>query len=370
MIKLLEFVFFICSVCTALAADPEFGHPFFRTFTAHDYGEVNQIFSVAEDPQGRMLFGGKNAVVVFDNNRWETIPAPGTGYIRSLDVDSRGLVWFSSSTLIGYLSRVDGEYRAVKVYNGSFGSDCRVVVDGGQVYFSTETGLLIWNNGHISQQPWSIDSMNRTLALSHGKIWIGDRNGAIYELDGDRFNKISESPPANAGPIRAIADCPIGDGLIVRSSGIFQKTGATLVPWRTDVDSLLKSSAILYAKWIQGKYLAVLVQNSGVYLLNDEGDLVESFTINPSLADAGFETIGEDRDGGLWVCTDTELTRIQFGVGCTEFDHELGLPKGFITGVGRYQGKVYTTTQHGVYVLKSGRRWVRSGPFRSVRRPE
>ena len=351
MIKLIAFAFFLFSLCTASAASREFGHLLFRTFNAHDYGEVGQIFSVTEDPQGRMLFGGKNAVVAFDNNRWETIPAPGVGYIRSLAVDSHGVVWFGSSTQLGYLSKIDGEYRAATVYNGSFGSDCRVILDGDQVYFSTETGLLVWKNGHPSQQPWPINSLNRSLALSHGKIWIGDANGSIYEFDGDRFNKIAESSPTTARAIRAIVDCPISDGLIVRSSGLSQKIGATLAPWRTDIDSLLMSSVILDAKWIQGKYLAVVVRNRGVYLLNREGNLVENFTVNPGVADAGFETVGEDRDGGLWVCTDTELTRIQCGAGCTEFDHEQGLPKGFITGVGRCQGKIYAATQHGVYVL-------------------
>jgi hypothetical protein len=59
--------------------------------------------------------------------------------------------------------------------------------------------------------------------------------------------------------------------------------------------------------------------------------------------------------GGLWVGTDTEITRIQFAAGYTEFDHELGLLKGFITGVTRYQGKIYAATQHGIYVLSPGR---------------
>ena len=95
---------FICSVCTALALDREFGHPPFRTFTAHDYGEVGQIFAVIEDPEGRMLFGCQDAILAFDNNRWETIPAPGTGFIRWLAVDDRGVVWFRSNTQIGYLS--------------------------------------------------------------------------------------------------------------------------------------------------------------------------------------------------------------------------------------------------------------------------
>jgi hypothetical protein len=214
-------------------------------------------------------------------------------------------------------------------------------------------GWFFWNNGHIYQQPWPTNSfLQFSLVLSHSKIRVGDRSGCIYELEGNRFNKIAESPPTDAGLIRTIVDCPIGDGLIVRRSGIFQKTGSTVVPWKTDIDSVLQGSRIFDAKWVLGKYLAILVLNSGVFLLDQQGHLVESFTVNTGLADAGFEAAGEDRDGGLWVCTDTEITRIQFGAGCTAFDHEVGLP-GFITGISRYQGKIYATIQHGVYVLKT-----------------
>jgi hypothetical protein len=129
------------------------------------------------------------------------------------------------------------------------------------------------SHGRNSDAPFS-------LTLSHGRIRIGDRNGSVYELQEDRLNKIADSPATNAGQSVAIVDCPIDDGLIVRQSGIFKKTGATLVPWQTDIDSLLKGSATFYAKWIQGEYLAVLVQNSGVFLLNQEGHLVANFTVN------------------------------------------------------------------------------------------
>jgi signal transduction histidine kinase/CheY-like chemotaxis protein len=364
MIKLIAFAFFLFSFCTTLAANREFGHPLFRTFNAHDYGDAYEIYAVTEDEEGRMLFGCQDAILAFDNNRWETIPAPETGYIRWLAVDSQGLVWFGSSTQIGYLTRIDGKYLLVKVYHGSFGPESRGVVTGGQLVLSTETGLIIWRNGHISQQPWSTDLMKPfSLALCQGKIRIGDRKGSIYEFDGNHFNKIAESPPTNAGEIRAIVDCPIGDGLVVRSSGIFQKINATLVPWKTDIDSLLKGSVIFHAKWILDKYLAVLVQNSGVYLLDREGHLVESFTVSGGLPDAGFEATGEDRDAGLWVCTDTEITRIQCGVGYTEFDHELGLPKGFVNIVAGYEGKVCTATQRGLYVLKTDEDVAQSAHF-------
>jgi signal transduction histidine kinase/CheY-like chemotaxis protein len=354
MIEFFGFLVLILSANLAEAGEREFGHPLFRTFTARNYGEVGQIFAVAEDPEGPMLFGCQDAILAFDNSRWATISAPGIGFVRSLAADNQGIVWFSSSTQIGYLSRVDGEYRLVNVYKGSLGQASRVLVADGRPYFVSDAGLLFWNNGHISQEPWPTDWINPySSGVCRGKIWVCDRDGSIYEFDGDKFNKIAESPPGSAGEVRGIVDCPIGDGLMFRSSGIFRKTGATLVPWPTDIDSLLKRSPLFDAKWIGGKYLVVLVQNRGVYLLNQEGHLVESFTVNSGLADAGFLTVAEDQDGGLWAGTDTEITRVQCASGYTEFDHELGLPKGFVTGVTRYQGKIYTATQDGVYVLKA-----------------
>ena len=98
MIKLIAVAFFLFSFGTALAANREFGHPLFRTFNAHDYGDAYEIYAVTEDQEGRMLFGCQDAILAFDNNRWETIPAPETGYIRWLAVDSQRLSLGSGSS--------------------------------------------------------------------------------------------------------------------------------------------------------------------------------------------------------------------------------------------------------------------------------
>src|ERR1700751_1754219 len=98
MTKFFGLLVLVCWADVALGTDCEFGHPLFRTFTARDYGEVGQIFAVTEDPEGPMLFGCQDAILVFNNNRWATISAPGTGFVRSLAADDQGIVWFSSST--------------------------------------------------------------------------------------------------------------------------------------------------------------------------------------------------------------------------------------------------------------------------------
>jgi hypothetical protein len=42
----------------------EFGHPLFRTFNAHDYGDAYEIYAVTEDEEGRMLFGCQDDISV------------------------------------------------------------------------------------------------------------------------------------------------------------------------------------------------------------------------------------------------------------------------------------------------------------------
>jgi hypothetical protein len=239
MINLFALIIFICSACLALASERELGHPLCRTFTAHDYVEgLGQISSITEDPQGRILFGCEDAILVFDKNRWEPIATPETVYIRSFAADRDGVIWFSNSTQIGYLSRVDGGYRRVKVYEGSLG-DSRVIVNGDRLYFTSDSGLLTWDNCDMSQQPLATDAMTKfSAAAVHGKICSGDRNGSIYEPDGGRITKIAESSSAEAGKVLAIVDCPIGDALIVRSLGTFRKTGAT--PYRRQPTSILR----------------------------------------------------------------------------------------------------------------------------------
>src|SRR5260221_7451655 len=214
-----------------------------------------------------MLFGYEDAILVFDNNRWETISTPETGFIRSFAADNHGVVWFSSSTEIGYLSRIDGRYGVVKVYDGPLGIDSRIIVDGDRLYFTSDAGLLSWNNGHMSQQPWPTDAMTKfSAAVVHGRIWAGDRNGSIYEFDGGGFTRIAESSSTDAGNVLAIVDCPIGDVLIVRSLGIFWKNRATLVPWPNDIDSLLESARSFPAQRKIGEYLAGFIPKNGHYL--------------------------------------------------------------------------------------------------------
>ena len=61
MIALFGFLILILCANVVDASGPEFGHPLFRTFTAHDYGDAYEIYAATQDQEGRMLFGCQDA---------------------------------------------------------------------------------------------------------------------------------------------------------------------------------------------------------------------------------------------------------------------------------------------------------------------
>ena len=353
MSKFVGLVTFLCGISLVRASDNELGHPLFKTFSVRDYGQLGPTLAVTQDRQGRMLFGYRDAFAIFDNNRWETIAAPGIGAIRSLAADRLGRVWFSSERTLGYISKVGGVYHVAKIEWGNFGRFPKIIMQNDDLYVATQDRLLLWNHERFSRLAWPADSIApASLTVFHGKITVADQTGSMYQANEGEFKKIAQAPFPDLGPVRAIVDCPIDEGLVVSRSGIFRKIGFVLSPWKSEIDPLLKRFQVYDAEWLLNKYVVIVLQNSGVYLLDRKGHLVGSLTLSNGLEDAGLRAVAQDRDGGLWICSDSEITRLQCETGCTEFDHQVGLPRGIITGVARYQGTIYITSSQGIYLLK------------------
>ena len=71
-----------CVTARLSAASPdrrnEFGTPIIQNYTASDYGEEAQIFSIAQDRRGVMYFGLLRSIAEFDGQHWRLIPVPST----------------------------------------------------------------------------------------------------------------------------------------------------------------------------------------------------------------------------------------------------------------------------------------------------
>src|SRR5580700_6550024 len=82
----------------------EAGLPYLRDYTPREYRAQSQNWSVTQDPRGVIYIGNNDGVLVYDGVRWHTVRVANDSAVRSLDVDSNGVVYVGAHGEFGYLA--------------------------------------------------------------------------------------------------------------------------------------------------------------------------------------------------------------------------------------------------------------------------
>ena len=109
---------------------------------------------------------------------------------------------------------------------------------------------------------------------------------------------------------------------------------------------------IQWATCLPGPYIAVAIDQHGVALLDSKGKLCSVLFQNSGLPDPNILNLGSDRSGGLWVCGNAGLTRVEITPGISFFDSQNGLPLSAVFNLKRFRGRMYAATWDGLFGLE------------------
>src|ERR1700682_6184491 len=80
-------------VLIARPNEREVGLPYLRNYSPREYRAQAQNWSVTQDLHGVIYIGNNDGVLVYDGVRWRTVRVANDSAVRSLDVDSNGVVY-------------------------------------------------------------------------------------------------------------------------------------------------------------------------------------------------------------------------------------------------------------------------------------
>ncbi len=152
--------------------------------------------------------------------------------------------------------------------------------------------------------------------------------------------------------------------LVTKEHGIFRLKENEIEPFRTDIDPLLARYAIQWASYLPGPYIAVAIDQHGVAVLDCQGNLCSVLFQENGLPDPNILNLGPDRSGGLWICGNAGLTRLEITPGISFFDAQNGLPLSAVYNLKRFRGHLYAATWDGLFGLQKapGRHLARKIP--------
>ncbi len=300
-------------------ADPQIqvGYPFITQYSAREFGAYPETWKILQDKRGVMFFGNESGIVEFDGQSWRTIQVPYQDNVRSFTLGDDGVIYVCAANHFGYLQSDSlGKFRFISLNSflddqyQSIGEIWDVAVSSNRVFYKTRDKILIWDGKAVTV----IDSVNAFRLYKIGDtIYSRNHQVGLMIVEGDSVRLMPGGEFFKSIGVYNLLDLQNQPGtqyqflVTTNSSGLFLYDGRQFHPFKTDVDSLLKTSQIYNACILPDGNYALATQRGGVFIVNPQGKLVLKLDETAGLPTNVIYDVFPTREGGLWLATNSGI---------------------------------------------------------------
>ncbi len=339
------------------ARHPEAGGLLIRHYPPEVYNGGAQNWVMLQDSRGVIYVGSTNALLEYDGVTWRRIFTPTRSTIRSLAADANGRIYVGAVGDLGYIEAdAKGETQFVSLLD-KLPADARVFEDVWRtfaapegVYFQTQAGIFRWANGTMRVWKPAGRIFNRAQFVNN-TLYVGQTGGVLMALRGDRLEPVpgAERMGDEAFPVII----PYENARLLmgtRRDGLFLYDGATMRPFATEADALLKANNLYRAFVLPNGSIAVTTTAAGMVILDRQGRLLEQIDQRDGLVSPSVYYVMPDREGGLWLALAVGLARVEAQSPFSLYGPEEGLPAA-ASNLIRHDGRLYIAHGQGVQYL-------------------
>ena len=312
----------------------------------------SQMWGIVQGENQEMFFLNRKGVFAFDGYGWEVLP-----------LKDRPFAMCSNGKL--YVSTEKGIYSFVRAAKGQFVSH-PVAGNGGDFYHKfIKVGDKLYAVGmqHFAQVvAGESDALNTVFTekdSSHflteafafrDEIFVVKDKSHIFKLKG------AAAVPLNVGlPYLVDINFTFGDGKSVfvglSNNKLFRFDG------KSATQVVLKDQSYLDASYLSGgimvdeTHIALSTMLGGSVVVDvRNGETVAMINYNAGLPDDEISALGIDGQKGLWLAHGMGISRVDFQMPLSTFNHFPGL-SGNLLSIAEFNGKSYVGTSEGVFVL-------------------
>ncbi|WP_161541555.1 sensor histidine kinase [Rhodothermus marinus] len=327
-------------------------------YAPQDYGQFPQNWAIVQDRRGVIYVGNVRGLLEFDGVHWRFHQVANKTVVRSLDVDSTGRLYVGAQGDFGYFwadSLGVLRYRSLvpEVANEADRNfwdvwATRVTPEG--VYFQTHARLFRWDGDTI--RVWRPRTYFHTAFAVRGRFYVRQDSVGLQTVVGDSLRLVPGGERFDH--LRIYAMMPYdGDRILIatREAGLWLYDGRTFQHLDSEVEPLLRTYPLYHGTAMPGGFFALATLGGGVFIIDQEGRIVQVIDEAVGLPDSWVNYVYVDRQGSLWMALNSRgLARADAVPFLTVWDKRLGLD-GFVNWVNRDHGQLYVATSTGLFHL-------------------
>jgi len=345
----------------------EKGMPFFHNYSSKAYKSATQNWCIAQGPRGLIYVGNDEGILQYDGTFWRKIQITNLSTIRSLAVDSNGVVYVGAHNEFGFL-KPDKTGKLIyqslmPLLDSAFTEFMEIWSTNTNkygAYFVTEKYIFHFQNGKLN----IIQTKGDYFFLSYPvnkELYVCEIGVGLEKIVGDSLVL------TNGGEIMkqvgAFSILPYeknklfigtqGNGLITYDPDTLTSPNNAIAHYklvRTFASDFLKEFQIYHGTKIDNNKFAFATTRKGIITIDQQGNPLEYLNRNNILKEEAVYNLHHSQAQPLWMALDNGIAKAELNSPIRYWDESSGF-KGTILDIIRFNGKIHIATVHGVYVL-------------------
>jgi hypothetical protein len=380
--------FFIITLCFLLfqqietfgQSNPELGFPLITNYSPKVYKGHGQVWGVIQGDNGVMYFGTSAGITEYDGVNWKQISTSESVVfqtVRAFQKGDEGKLYFGGGQNFGYLVFDDyGNAKAfslidiVKPEYRNFSDIRSIHLQGDFLFVQSKEYLFRINIKKLSDggefKAWTADSFFVYSLDFENELYVFQLEKGLFKLSGEKLELVPGSEIFKNTRIYIMLSSPKGNQRNFKylvgtaSEGFFGFTGESFVPFKTELDPLLKDQFLYRSIPLPNGNFVVSLIGKGIFIMTPEGKILRNINYEAGLQDESVYWSYLDSSGMLWLGLDNGISKVELSPSITTFSKQSGLKTGILS-IQRVQGRLVIGTPIGIATLDKN-----SGKFEQV----
>ncbi len=331
--------------------------PLTTTFSTDDYRGGIQNWDICQDQRGFIYVANNFGLLEFDGSQWNNYTVPNCTRVRSILADSNR-IYIGGQGQIGYFEPDSSGKLKFTTLQNLIAEDASSLDDVWSIYRYKQYVVFCSVNKLLFYDGRSIKILNPGSTLGY-TFCTNDQLFSYCEASGLLVLKQQQLVPYPNGAffkgktIVAMLPGRSGKYMAVTLEGEISQVDSTGIYPVLPANNLLKGTTINTALALSNGTIAIGTQNSGIFILTEEGKLIRQLTNDTGLKSLTVASLHQDQFNNLWVGLNNGISYVALNSPFSLINEQVGVPGTGYTAMA-FKDYVYLGTNNGLYYLSPG----------------
>ncbi|MFZ4770916.1 MAG: hypothetical protein ACOYLO_12115, partial [Ferruginibacter sp.] len=330
------------------------GLPDVINYSKQSYSGGLQNWDIKQDKNGIIYIANNEGLLSFDGSNWHLYSLPNKTIVRSIEIGIDNRIYVGGQDELGYFSPSSNgllQYHSltlnIPAKDKAFGDVWDIISFQKAIFFRSNNKIFKLTNGVFTS--YNPPSEWTYLGLCNDHLYAHDINSGLLSFENDRWKTLflKNELPAN-DPITGLLSIQKDSALIsTLKHGLYILSETGLSKMESPNNPLFENERIYAATSINKEWIALATNNSGIYITDLKGNIVQRFSGKEGMQNNNVLSIFLDRQSNLWCGLDNGIDLIAYNSAIKQINPASQDGSGYTAII--HNTRLFVGTSNGLY---------------------